>query len=56
MEAEADTTLEFLKRKMAEYQVLKTEIKHLEHGAKLIIRASIKSAGLLAKIVLAEGV
>lgn len=38
IEAKASITLLFLKRKLAEYQTLKTEIEHLQHEVKLIGR------------------
>ena len=36
IEEKASITLQFLKCKMAEYQALKTEIKHLQREAKLV--------------------
>ena len=55
MEAKASITLRFLKHKIEEYHALKTEIEHLEHEAKLIGRASVREAAVLAKTMFAEG-
>lgn len=42
MEAKASVTLKFLKQKIAEYQALKAELKHLQQEAKLIERITLQ--------------